>query len=88
MQMASNSEIHEHLQYFRNDGCAMTNHNKEQDMQANLKSTDKLFPLLFAAYFSHTKLFFFPLETQQHSIHLAVLMLTSPLMSMCQSEAQ
>lgn len=47
--LPSNSEIHEDLKYFRNDGCAATNDIKEQDMQANLKSTDKLLPLLFAA---------------------------------------
>ena len=35
--LLSNSENHEQLKNFRNIDCALANHNKVQDTQANLK---------------------------------------------------
>ena len=35
--LLSNSENREHLKNFRNVDCVLANHNKVQDMQANLK---------------------------------------------------
>ena len=45
--LLSNSENHEHLKNFRNVDCVLANHNKVQDTQVNLKTTN-LLPLLFA----------------------------------------
>ena len=45
--LLSNSEKRDHLKNFRNVDCVLANHNKVQDTQANLKTTNKL-PLLFA----------------------------------------
>ena len=36
----SNAENHEHLRNFRNADCEVTIHNKDQDMQASLKTTN------------------------------------------------
>ena len=38
--LLSNSENREHLKNFRNVDCVLANHNKVQDMQANLKTTN------------------------------------------------
>ena len=38
--LLSNSENREHLKIFRNVDCVLANHNKVQDMQANLKTTN------------------------------------------------
>ena len=38
--LLSNSENREHLKNFRNVDCVLANHNKVQDTQANLKTTN------------------------------------------------
>ena len=38
--LLSNSKNREHLKNFRNVDCVMANHNKVQDKQANLKTTN------------------------------------------------
>ena len=48
----SNSEKRGHLKNFRNVDCVLANHNKVQDMQANLKTTNQL-PLLFRYQVPH-----------------------------------
>ena len=40
LQLLSNSKNREHLKNFRNVDCVMANHNKVQDKQANLKTTN------------------------------------------------
>ena len=47
LHLLPNSENREHLKNFRNVDCVLANHNKVQDTQANLKTTN-LLPLLFA----------------------------------------
>ena len=37
--LLSNSQNCEHLKNFKNVDCVLANHNKVQDMQANLKTT-------------------------------------------------
>ena len=39
-KLLSNSKNREHLKNFRNVDCVMANHNKVQDKQANLKTTN------------------------------------------------
>ena len=38
--LLSNSENREHLKNFRNVDCVLANHNKVQDTQVNLKTTN------------------------------------------------
>ena len=38
--LLSNAENDEHLRNFRNADCEVTIHNKDQDMQASLKTTN------------------------------------------------
>ena len=38
--LQSNSQNREHLKNFRNIDCVLANHNKGQDRQANLKTTN------------------------------------------------
>ena len=40
VELLSNSENREHLKIFRNVDCVLANHNKVQDMRANLKTTN------------------------------------------------
>ena len=40
IHLLSNSENREHLKIFRNVDCVLANHNKVQDRQANLKTTN------------------------------------------------
>ena len=56
----SNSENREHLKNFRNVDCVLTNHNKVQDMQANLKITNGLWFSYLAPYWliSHNTITF------------------------------
>ena len=35
-----NTKNHEHLKYFRNVYCVMTNHSKDENMQTSLKTTN------------------------------------------------
>ena len=40
LHLLSNSENREHLKNFRNVDCVLANHNKAQDTQANLTTTN------------------------------------------------